>query len=103
RYGSGESLVGFGNSRNEDPRVVTLWGQAERLSNSPGGFEAMYEALQETDVRAALPSVQAPCLVVHGATMSMFEQQNTYLAEHLPNARLVKLDGVDHFPWFAGA
>jgi pimeloyl-ACP methyl ester carboxylesterase/class 3 adenylate cyclase len=103
RYGSGESLVGFGNSRNEDPRVVTLWGQAERLSNSPGGFEAMYEALHETDVRAALPSVQAPCLVVHGATMSMFEQQNTYLAEHLPNARLVKLDGVDHFPWFAGS
>jgi class 3 adenylate cyclase len=33
--------------------------------------------------------------------MSMFEQQSTYLAQHLPNARLVKLDGVDHFPWFA--
>jgi class 3 adenylate cyclase len=33
--------------------------------------------------------------------MSMFEQQSGYLAAHLPDARLVKLDGVDHFPWFA--
>jgi pimeloyl-ACP methyl ester carboxylesterase/class 3 adenylate cyclase len=103
RYGSGESLLGFGTSRSEDPHVVALWAQAERLSNSPGGFAAMYQALQETDVRAALPSVQAPCLVVHGIIMSMFEQQCSYLAEHLPNARLIKLDGVDHFPWFAGA
>jgi class 3 adenylate cyclase len=101
RYGTGESLLGFGTSRIEEPRTVALWGRAERLSNSPGGMRAMYEALLETDVHAALPSVQAPCLVVHGTTMSMFEQQSRYLAEHLPNARLVTLDGVDHFPWFA--
>jgi class 3 adenylate cyclase len=25
------------------------------------------------------------------------------MVEHLSNARRVKLDGVDHFPWFAGA
>jgi pimeloyl-ACP methyl ester carboxylesterase len=100
-YGTGQSLLGFGTSRIEEPRVVTLWAQAERLSNSPGGMRAMYEALLATDVRATLPSVQAPCLVVHGTTMSMFEQQSAYMAAHLPNARLVKLDGVDHFPWFA--
>ena len=101
RYGTGESLLGFGTSRIEEPRVVSLWAQAERLSNSPGGLRAMYSALLETDVHAALPSVQAPCLVMHGTTMSMFEQQSKYLAEHLPDARLATLDGVDHFPWFA--
>lgn len=101
-HGTGESLLGFGTSRIEEPRVVSLWAQAERLSNSPGGLRAMYAALLETDVRAALSSVQAPCLVIHGTTMSMFEQQSRYLTEHIPNARLVKLDGVDHFPWFAG-
>ena len=100
-YGTGTSLLGFGTSRIEEPHVVTMWGQAERLSNSPGGMRAMYEALLETDVHATLPSVQAPCLVVHGTTMSMFEQQSTYLAEHLPNARLLTIDGADHFPWFA--
>jgi pimeloyl-ACP methyl ester carboxylesterase len=35
--------------------------------------------------------------------MSMFEQQSKYIAEHVQNARLVKLDGVDHLPWFACA
>jgi pimeloyl-ACP methyl ester carboxylesterase/class 3 adenylate cyclase len=101
-YGTGESLTGFGTSRSQEPRVASLWGQAERLSNSPGGLRAIVEALFEIDVRAALPSVQAPCLVLHGTFRSMFEQQSGYLVEHLPEARLVKLDGVDHYPWFAG-
>jgi len=82
---------------------MSLWGQAERLSNSPGGLRSIVEALFEIDVRAALASVQAPCLVLHGTFRSMFEQQSRYLVEHLPQARLVKLDGVDHYPWFAGA
>jgi pimeloyl-ACP methyl ester carboxylesterase len=100
-YGTGRSLLGFGTSRIEEPRVVALWAQAERLSASPGSMRVVYEALMKIDVRSTLPSVRAPCLVIHGTTMSMFEQQSRYLAEHLPDARLVKLDGVDHFPWFA--
>jgi pimeloyl-ACP methyl ester carboxylesterase len=111
-YGTGVSLAGFGASRAEDPHVQALWGQAERLSNSPGGFRAIYDALRETDVHAALPSVRAPCLVLcasnHPALKGFdlpgnwFEEHATYLAEHLPQARLVRLEGVDHFPWFAG-
>ena len=101
-YGSGASLSGFGASRANDAHVQELWGRVERASNSPGGFRAVYEALLETDVHAALPSVQAPCLVMYAANGSMFEHQSKYLAEHLPHARLVALDGIDHFPWFAG-
>jgi pimeloyl-ACP methyl ester carboxylesterase len=94
-YGTGQSLLGFGTSRIEEPHVVELWAQAERLSNSPGGMRAMYEALLATDVRAVLPSVQAPCLVVHGATgMSMFEQQSTYMVEHLSNAQRVSTASI---------
>ncbi len=101
-HGTGKSLRGFGTSRADDPHVQALWGRAERLSNSPGGFRAVYEALLATDVHATLPIVQVPCLVIHAANGSMFEQQARYLAEHLPKARLVALDGIDHFPWFAG-
>lgn len=102
-YGTGASLAVFGTSHADDPRVQALWGRAERVSNSPGGFRAVYEALLDIDVRPALPSVQAPCLVIHGAHgFSLFEDQSKYLAEHLPHARLVALDGIDHFPWFSG-
>jgi len=128
-YGSGASLVGFGTSMAGDPQVQALWGRAERLSNSPGGFRQVYEALRETDVHAALPSVQAPCLVIcaesqmdvdvskfggekpefrkmldaFNAPGDWFVQQASYLADNLPHARLVTMEGVDHFPWFAGA
>jgi class 3 adenylate cyclase len=40
---------------------------------------------------------------MYAANGSMFEHQSKYLAEHLPRARLVALDGIDHFPWFAGS
>jgi hypothetical protein len=102
-YGKGTSLAGFGGSRASDPNVQALWGRAERLSNSPGGFRALYEALLEADVRAVLASVRAPCLVMFAANGSMFDHQGRYLAEHLPRARMVVLDGIDHFPWFAGS
>jgi pimeloyl-ACP methyl ester carboxylesterase len=128
-YGTGASLAGFGASLAEDPHMQALWGRAERLSNSPGGFREVYEALRDTDVHAALPSVQAPCLVICAkdqpsinadaftqsnpdfrqvldAVETMpdgwFGQHGAYLAEHLPQARLVELEGVNHFPWFAG-
>lgn len=99
-YGTGASITGFGASHAGDLRVQELWGQAERVSNSPGGFRAVYGAMLDMDARAALPSVQAPCLIMHSAG-SMFDEQGRYLAEHLPDARLVVLDDVDHYPWFA--
>jgi pimeloyl-ACP methyl ester carboxylesterase/class 3 adenylate cyclase len=102
-YGTGASLSAFGTSRAGDPRVQALWGRAERMSNSPGGFRAVYEALLQIDVRPMLASIQAACLVMHSATgLSMFEEQSKYMAAHIPNVRLVALPGIDHFPWFAG-
>jgi pimeloyl-ACP methyl ester carboxylesterase len=127
-YGTGASIVGFGASWAEDPHVQKLWGRAERLSNSPGGFREVYEALRDTDVHAALPSVQAPCLVISGKERpeidtdaytkhnpdynklvdvidtvpgGWFEEHAKYLAEYLPDARLALIDGANHFPWFA--
>jgi pimeloyl-ACP methyl ester carboxylesterase len=102
-YGTGASLAAFGGSTAGDPHVQALWGRAERLSNSPGGFRAVYEALLDVDIRPALASVRAPCLVLHAADgFSMFEQQSQYLVDHLSDARLVALDAIDHFPWFSG-
>ena len=80
-----------------DPHMKELWSRAERLSNSPGGFRAIYEAIKEIDVHAALPSVQAPCLVLHAATDSMFVQHAEYLAEQLPDGKHVPIEGVWHF------
>ena len=104
-WGTGASLRWLGTSHVDNPQVMALWGRAERLSSSPGGIRALYELLLDMDVRAALPSVRVPCLVIHGvesaAYVPWFVEHGRYLAEHLPDARLVALEGVDHYPWFA--
>jgi class 3 adenylate cyclase len=48
------------------------------------------------DVRPLLPLVQAPTLVLHRRDFPLLPiEHGRYLAEHLPNARLVELPGAD--------
>ncbi len=98
-WGTGASLRIMGRTRADDPQVRALWARAERLSISPGGLQALVELLSEIDVRAVLPSVRAPCLVIRSGS-GLFAEQSGYLAEHLLDARVVTLDGADHYPWF---
>jgi pimeloyl-ACP methyl ester carboxylesterase len=102
-WGTGASLAVMCRSRCDDPQLRALWARAERLSASPGGMRALYDLLGDIDVRAVLPSVRVPCLVIHGGSGSMWVEHSRYLAEHLADARLVPLDGAEHYPWFGDA
>lgn len=101
-WGTGASLGVMCWSRRSDPQLLALWARAERLSASPGGMRALLDMLLDIDVRAALPSVRVPCLVIHDASGPMVEHSR-YLAAHLADARLVALDGAEHYPWFGDA
>jgi pimeloyl-ACP methyl ester carboxylesterase len=63
-------------------------GRLLRLSASPARARAILEFSATVDVRALLSGISAPALVLH---------------RHLPDARLVLLDGADHWPWFGDA
>jgi class 3 adenylate cyclase len=55
----------------------------------------------ETDVRDVVPSVHTPALILHRRHDRLVNVGNgRWLAEHLPNARLVELPGGDHALWF---
>ena len=97
-WGTGASLPIMARTRAREPQLQALWARAERLSISPGGVRALWELTADFDVRAVLPTVRAPCLVIHAA--SGFVEQSRYLAEHLADARVIALDGTDHYPWF---
>ena len=99
-WGTGATLRMMAPSRGDDPELIALWARAERLSGSPGDMRALFKMLGEIDVRAVLPSVRVPCLVLHGTTNSMFATASSYLAAHLADARLVPLEGAEHYPWF---
>ena len=78
------------------------WARGERLAGGPGYFKALVDLYLRTDVRPALDSIQAPTLLLHHrGDRHVTGGHASYLAERIPNARLVELDGDDNV-WFAG-
>lgn len=76
------------------------WGRMLRQGTSPAGAIALIDLYRELDVRAVLPSVAVPTLVVHRKDDRIVPVgQGRYLAGHIPDARLVELEGEDHLPW----
>jgi pimeloyl-ACP methyl ester carboxylesterase len=72
----------------------------ERMSASPGMLRATLESILRTDVRAILPTLTAPTLVIHARDDTAPVQNSRYLADHIPGARYLEVDGADHAPWF---
>jgi class 3 adenylate cyclase len=70
------------------------------MAASPGAAVALYRMNVDIDVRAILPTVRVPTLVLHREGDQLLRVDNgRYLAEHIPGAKLVVLPGVDHIAW----
>ena len=62
---------------------------------------ALVRMFFDIDVRDVVPSVHVPTLVLHRERDRLVNVRNgRWLAEHLPNARLVELPGDDHLMWY---
>jgi class 3 adenylate cyclase len=93
--------VFFAPSRADDPALMEWLGRLERSSASPAAAAAFMRVGSEIDVRAVVPSVHIPALVLHSPRDPVVAfQQGLWLAETLPNARFVELEGQDHGPQF---
>jgi class 3 adenylate cyclase len=78
------------------------WARGERLAGGPGYFKEVFDLFLRTDTRPVLDSIQASTLLLHRRGDRHVNGGHVrYLAEHVPNARLVEFDGDDHV-WFAG-
>jgi class 3 adenylate cyclase len=61
---------------------------------------ASFEAAFRTDVRPILPTITAPTLVIHAREdPAVPVQGGRYLADHIPGARYLEVEGVDHAPF----
>ena len=81
-------------------RSMRQLAMIERMSASPGMARATMESNLHIDVRPVLPTLTAPTLVVHARDDGLPVQCGRYLADHIPGARYLEVDGVDHAPWF---
>ena len=95
-WGSGAALKGLLPS----VRSIRQLAMLERMSASPGMARATFEAAFRIDVRPILPTITAPTLVIHARDDLVPVQCGRYLADHIPGARYLEVDGVDHAPWF---
>jgi len=87
-------------SAEGDAEFETWWARLLRQGTSPSGAIALVDLYREIDVRPILSSVRVPTLVLHRAEDRIISAgQGRYLAEHIPDARLVELPGEDHLPF----
>jgi class 3 adenylate cyclase len=92
----------FHDSLRGDPQFRRWYERFVRLSASPSSFERIYRNGLEWDVRAALPAIQVPTLVLHRAdTTFVRSSAGRYIADHIQGAQFVELAGADH-AFYAG-
>jgi class 3 adenylate cyclase len=87
---------------NEEIRAT--WARHDRLAGSPATFALVLPLVAEVDVRAVLPTVRVPTLVVHHADDPFIPSEwGKYIADHISGAKYVELPGRNmyHFvePW----
>jgi class 3 adenylate cyclase/pimeloyl-ACP methyl ester carboxylesterase len=87
---------------NEEIRAA--WARHERLAASPRTLALMWPLAAEMDVRAVLPAIRVPTLVVqHADDPLLVPARGKYVADHISDAKYVELPGRNmyHFvePW----
>jgi class 3 adenylate cyclase len=92
-----EALVGmWAASRAGDERFRRWSTKYQRAMASPRTIQAVNRVSLEVDARPVLPLVQAPTLVLARRDFPVIPiEQGRYLAEHIPQAKLVELPGAD--------
>jgi pimeloyl-ACP methyl ester carboxylesterase/class 3 adenylate cyclase len=101
RWGSRDfGIRALAPSLAEDERFTRWYAEACRFAGTPASARAWFQATMEIDVRDVLPAIRVPTLILHRTDdRAVPVEASRYLAEHIPDARLVERPGVDHFPF----
>jgi class 3 adenylate cyclase len=82
------------------PGVAEFTARLERSAASPAMVQKIFEMYLDIDVRAILPTIRVPTLVLHRHGDRVVNRRaGRELASQIPGARYVELDGIDHLPW----
>jgi len=101
RWGEGATIDWFLPSRSDSPEARRALGRFERMAISPSAFLRMTRMIREIDVRAVLPAIHVPTLVIHRSGDRINPPFcGRYIASHIPGARYFEQPG-DHVLRFA--
>jgi class 3 adenylate cyclase len=83
-----------------DPQIVERVASYYRSAASPGAATAIMKMNREIDVRNVLAATRVPTLILHRKAEHVLDVGHArYMAQHIPGAKLVELEGEDHQPW----
>ena len=103
RWGQGATIDWFLPSRADSSHARRMFARFERISITPSAFVRIVRMVREIDVRAVLPTIHVPTLVVQRLDDRMTSPcHGHYLASHIPGARYFEQPG-DHSLRFAAS
>jgi class 3 adenylate cyclase len=98
-WGTGTNLEQIAPSRKDDPRMRAWMARMERLSSSPGELLKLMNYVGGHNVSHLLGELRVPTLIVHRTGDRLIDVRHSrYLAERIPGARFVELEGADNLP-----
>ena len=98
-WGQGVTADDASPSNADDPGVRDWYARLERMGASPAMLSALFAMFLDIDVRDIVANVRVPTLILHRRGDRRVNVRHArWLAEHLPGARYVELDGSDHAP-----
>jgi DNA-binding SARP family transcriptional activator/pimeloyl-ACP methyl ester carboxylesterase len=103
RWGQGESIEWYLPGLAHSARARQLLGRFERMAVNPSAFLRLTQMIHDIDVRAVLPAIHAPTLVVQRLGDRITPPcHGRYLASHIAGARYFEQPG-DHSLRFAAS
>lgn len=103
----------WGNLMNIDRLAPSKVGDAAfaqrltkylRMSASPGAAVTLLRMNTQIDMRAVLPTIRVPTLILHRVgDRDVNIEEARYVASQIPGSKLVELAGEDHLPWVSDA
>jgi class 3 adenylate cyclase len=99
-WGTGEGFRKFAPSKADDAEFKRIWARHERVGATPAAAIALMRMNQEIDISGVLSAIRVPTLVIHRTDDTVVSiEGGRFLAQHIPNARLVEFSGADHLPY----
>ncbi len=99
-WGQDSDVERLAPSAARDPAFAERLATYFRQSASPGDAAALLRMNSEIDVRAVLPTISVPTLIMHHTgDLDADVEEGRWIAGQIPGAKFVELPGEDHLPW----
>ena len=95
-----ELIARLAPSMAGDAALAAWVARTQRLTASPSEARSIVGTLVNGDVRDVLGQIRVPTLIMHRPRERVWDVRHSrYLAEHIPGARYIELDGEDSLPF----